>query len=217
MGTGNDGTTTPIGGMTRENWGNDKWVGGVLLEEVLLKYLPQAQFVLELGSGWTTIVLSREVARRSFIQGANLEVAALEHMPEWFDKVIQQALYVNVIHSPLTYYAPEHDGAGYEWYAVFPVGPYDLLLVDGPPRSSLGGRYGALPVLANHLLPGCIIILDDATPETAIVKGWMHEFGCKIVEYRHGPLSEHGENVLVLEYPGPGQVEEVRGGKETNV
>ncbi len=209
MGTGTDGTTVPMGRdepiMTRKNWGNSRWIAGELFEEVMLHYLRSDPLlrtptnVFELGSGWTTVLLSREMEKRP-----ELIVTSLEHIVLWYDKVEKYAPLVDLHLLPLIDYGE------YIWYDihdVYPIDPIDLLLVDGPPRVAPGeahsARYGALPILEPYLAPGCKIIIDDQTSEHEMALEWIYDFGCTIV-YAH---SEGDEDVLVLEYPGSRQVE----------
>ena len=204
MGTGVDGTTIPVGRdepiMTRKNWGNSRWIAGELFEDVMRRYLPLATNVLEVGSGWTTVVLSTYVASLP-----RLQVTSLEHIELWYDKVLPHAPNVALYLTPLVAYEE-----GFEWYDInsdwMPEDDdpkIDLLLVDGPPRKpGEDSRHPAIPVLLHHLAPGCKIILDDATPLDRIHSRWFDEFGVNVVFDHHSDT----EDVLVLEYPGPAQV-----------
>ncbi len=206
MGTGEDHTTSPVGATTRESWGNSAWVAGELFEDVMRRWLMMASNVMELGSGWTTIVLNEWVHRMKGL----VTVTSLEHLEIWHNKVVPEAPNVNVILTPLV------DYDGFNWYNVRGIAwdnsvPIDLLLVDGPPRNSPNSnmpagrarRYGALPVLEEFLAPGCIIIIDDMTPDQELAVSWMEEFGCTVM-FAH---TSENEDVLVLEYPGPRQVD----------
>ncbi len=214
MGTGSDGTTVPIGrsvshAMTREKWGNSRWTAGELFEDIMLRWLPLATNVVELGSGWTTVLLDQAIDTRQ--PGDELSVTSLEHLPMWYDKVKEWAPNVDIRLTPLIDYGE------FAWYSLdFTLQPFsptgvDLLLVDGPPRHTPGHdmpkgysrRYGALPLLQHYLAPGCKIIIDDCTPEHELALAWMIEYGCTVV-FSH---TLGREDVLVLEYPGPNQVD----------
>ncbi len=95
MGTGLDGTTIPVGRdepiMTRKNWGNSRWIAGELYEEIMLRYLPLSNNVFEMGSGWSTVVLSREMENRP-----HLYATSLEHQQMWYDKAILNAPMVDI-------------------------------------------------------------------------------------------------------------------------
>jgi predicted O-methyltransferase YrrM len=192
-GTGADGTTTPIGQgplMTREKWGNDAYIAGNEFEATMRAYMHDASSILELGSGWTTIVLSQELP--------DTPTTALEHHEGWYERVVPYAPNVRVLLQPLV------DFGEFEWYEWgWPINqaPYDLLLVDGPPRATTkGGRSGALYALEYALAPGCVIIVDDATPEVRYIAKWIEDFDLTVVEQ---VVNTPEERVLVLEYPGP--------------
>jgi len=62
-------------------------------------------------------------------------------------------------------------------------GEIDLVICDGPPSSIRGGRYGLLPVCANSLSHGCLILMDDGSPgRTAQVQRWSQEFEFEVLE-----------------------------------
>ena len=70
----------------------------------------------------------------------------------------------------------------YTWYAP----PKDkmpddfaLVICDGPPGTTRGGRYGLLPIMKPHLKSGCLVLLDDAgrAGERAIIARWANELG----------------------------------------
>jgi hypothetical protein len=219
MGTGLDGTTVPVGRdkpiTTRKSWGNSRWIAGELYVEIMLHYLrmdhqpyfPVVRNVFELGSGYTTVLLSHHVERRP-----DVTVTSLEHMEGWWAKAASEAPNVNVVLTPLILYRETPEGDQFRWYEM-PTGIFlpdlesiELLLVDGPPRieepDKRSARYGALPVLAPYLKPHCRIIVDDLTPEHELALEWQHEFGCTVI----AQYTSATEDVLVLEYPGPTQV-----------
>jgi hypothetical protein len=113
--------------------------------------------------------------------GTGRTVTALEHLPDWaafVTSLIDRTgwNHVEVLHRPL-----ETQGA-FQWYDVLArdlprrIG---LLLVDGPPSDTVGGRVGALRVLRRHLDPESVILLDDwqRSSEQAVVAIWDQEFG----------------------------------------
>jgi hypothetical protein len=59
--------------------------------------------------------------------------------------------------------------------------PHDICLVlcDGPPAKTKGGRYGLLPILRPRLSPDALILVDDykRSDEKGIVDRWLNEFG----------------------------------------
>ena len=58
---------------------------------------------------------------------------------------------------------------------------FSLVICDGPPARTPGGRYGLLPVMKSHLRPGCVILLDDVSrlEEREIIARWAEESGAK--------------------------------------
>jgi hypothetical protein len=140
--------------------------------------------LIECGSGLSTIVLARELAR-----GGDGRLWSLEHDPEWArrtrERLAAEGLghWATVIEAPLA----EHPLAppGCRWYdrrtlAELPDGGVELLLVDGPPAGAPGeerSRYPALPELAPRLAAGALVVLDDAgrPGETWAVDRWEDE------------------------------------------
>jgi hypothetical protein len=108
-----------------------------------------------------------------------IKLWTLEHMPEWAERVCLQLNRfgidsVQVCHAPLTSYGE------YDWYAPPPEvlsGRFDLVVCDGPPSHTRGGRYGLVPVMKPCLMHGCVILLDDAERESeqAIALRWSKE------------------------------------------
>jgi hypothetical protein len=56
---------------------------------------------------------------------------------------------------------------------------FALVVCDGPPGSTKGGRFGLVPIMRERLEPGCVILLDDASreQELAIARRWEAEIG----------------------------------------
>jgi hypothetical protein len=59
---------------------------------------------------------------------------------------------------------------------------FGLVVCDGPPSQTLGGRYGLAPVMKDRLGPGCVILLDDASREgeQEVVQRWAKELPCTV-------------------------------------
>jgi len=88
--------------------------------------------------------------------------------------------------------------AAWPWYDLdaVPEGPFDLLLVDGPP-ASVGpeARYPAVPLLLDRLAKDALVVLDDTRrpDERAIGERWAAEFeGFALESLGH----DHGTLVL---------------------
>ncbi len=131
--------------------------------------------VLECGSGLSTILLGA-LAERS---GARL--CSLEHDRGWAARV-RRALRRYRLRGVEVFHAPLRDYGAFTWYDA-PLdrlpGEFSLVVCDGPPGDTPGGRYGLLPVLRERLRPGCVILLDDLhrPAERDIASRWARELG----------------------------------------
>jgi hypothetical protein len=157
-------------------WGNTGWSAQ---EEYLRVCITQALGstgpTLECGSGLSTLLLGVVAQRKGF------EHWALEHQREWSVRVHRDlARYglrsVHVSTAALKQYD------GFNWYdAPLEQMPahFALVICDGPPSGTPGGRYGLVPVMRNRLRPGCVILLDDAwrEDERAVARRWDTELG----------------------------------------
>lgn len=157
-------------------WGNESWSA---LEEYLAACLNHALAckgpILECGSGLTTIMLGA-IAQRS-----GNAVWSLEHNPWWGEKV-RKCLSEYGISAAHVCHAPIRNYGGFSWYdAPLDALPPKLSLVicDGPPGDTPGGRYGLVPVMRQRLQPGSVVLLDDAgrVQEHAIADRWARELG----------------------------------------
>lgn len=162
-------------------WGNEAWAAGSAYLKAVIHYVEATRdTIVECGSGLSTLVAGT-LAKR---QGRQL--LALEHHPAWAERVgrnIRTHHLVNVQLSVCELRSYE----AFDWYAIedsqLPA-RVGLIICDGPPAQTKGGRYGALPVLNRHLSPGCVVLLDDAhrPEEQQIAKRWCAEFGLRLVE-----------------------------------
>ena len=57
-----------------------------------------------------------------------------------------------------------------------------LVICDGPPSSTAGGRYGLVPVMKASLNTSCRILLDDThrRKEREIIQHWCHDASLQI-------------------------------------
>ncbi len=157
-------------------WGNPGWSAQ---EEYLRVCITQALRsngpTLECGSGLSTLLLGVVAQRRGS------EHWALEHEREWSVRVRRNlARYglsaVRLCTAPLKAYD------GFDWYdpplAQMPS-HFAMVVCDGPPSGTAGGRYGLVPVMRERLRAGCVILLDDAwrEDERAVARRWDSELG----------------------------------------
>jgi Methyltransferase domain len=170
-------------------WGNDGYSADV---EYLSKVCAFAAVtpgpVLECGSGLTTILLSMLAGRRG------VRVYSLEHIAEWKNRLERMLNRCNLRASIELCRLRPYDG--FDWYELPPALPGDFRLVicDGPPGATRGGRFGLLPVCASRLHEDCTILLDDAerVEEQAVMERWRQEFCAvtSIVETGSGAFAE---------------------------
>jgi len=155
--------------VLRSAWGNLGYTADISYLAAILRHALQADGpILECGSGLTTFLLA--IASRH-------AVWSLEHLAEWRrdtqTRLSWAGVDANVLHAPLRPYG------AYDWYAV-PAGlPSDFRLVvcDGPPGDTRGGRYGLLPRLGQQLSKGARLLLDDAErpQEQRVLQRWRKE------------------------------------------
>lgn len=155
-------------------WGNEGFAAQTdYLEEVSRQAARTRGPVLECGSGLTSVMLGLLAGRRG------VETWSLEHFPEWQARVTGvrdrfQVPNVQICAAPLRSYGE------FAWYdpplAEMPK-DFQLVICDGPPGSTLGGRYGLLPVMGERLAAEAIILLDDATRpgELESLRRWTNE------------------------------------------
>src|SRR5439155_15263421 len=118
--------------------------------------------VLECGSGLTTLLLGALAGRRG------VEVWSLEHDVAWRRRV-SAALREHVAGQVYLWLSPLSDYGAFDWYAApLPLMPeqFRLVVCDGPPDGTRGGRFGLLSIIGNRLAPGSVILLDDASRES---------------------------------------------------
>jgi predicted O-methyltransferase YrrM len=153
------------------------------------------QSVLECGSGSTTVILA--YACRTVGAG---KVVALEHDAK-FAAATRRMLderglsaWAEVRDAPLTDVSVGE--STWRWYdpASVPEGPFDLVLVDGPPGGTgPEAHYPAVPMLLDRFAKDALVVLDDARrdDERAIGERWAAEFEGFTLEWiahDHGTL-----------------------------
>jgi hypothetical protein len=157
-------------------WGNETFSA---LPEYLVACLQAASesngSILECGSGLSTLLIGAVAQRR----GRTLWT--LEHHEGWGRRV-RNALEHHGIDAVELCIAPLRDHGDFTWYdppRERMPDDIDLVICDGPPGDTPGGRYGLVPVMRSHLAQPCTILLDDAwrDEERAIAARWADELG----------------------------------------
>lgn len=178
-------------------WGNEGWSAD---EDYLTRVMTEAASakgsILECGSGLSTLLLAA-VARQT-----GTLVHSLEHNEEWRQRVIGQLAAHDLSEYSIVHKVSLQNYGEFDWYSLPESLPADITLVvcDGPPSTTLGGRYGALPVLRKHLGPVCNFLMDDANraDEIEIISRWRLEPG---IASRHHKTRKGYARVTVTSEP----------------
>ncbi|MCU4177709.1 class I SAM-dependent methyltransferase [Carboxylicivirga sp. N1Y90] len=155
------------------------WAGSpdFLLKLIELVITESPKYVLELGSGVSSIILG--LALNRFTNG---QLVSVDHEADFAQKT-RKFIDVNklngtveVNHCPLCEY--QYNESSWKWYDLSKIkleNKIDLLVVDGPPRKiQMKSRFPALPVLREKLSLEATIVLDDANRlnEQQVIKDW---------------------------------------------
>lgn len=153
-------------------WGNDTFSARHDFLAAVLSYGRRATGpILECGSGLSTVVLAT-VSRQP--------VWSLEHDPEWRDRTQSALARYGCLRAQVVW-APLRSYGEFAWYdpplAMMPR-DFALVVCDGPPLGTPGGRYGLLPVMRSRVRPGGVVLLDDAgrDAEALVAERWVSEF-----------------------------------------
>lgn len=163
----------------RDAWGNEGFSADLdYLVETARWAVRTRGPVLECGTGLTTVLLGVLAGRRW------VDVWSLEHDQAWHDRVarVLQHHHIPGVHLCL---APLKSYGAFNWYTLpFAAMParFSLVVCDGPPEKTRGGRYGLLPVLRDRLTAGTVILLDDAARESEfrVLGRWTREASLRV-------------------------------------
>jgi len=138
--------------------------------------------VLELGAGVSTLILARIIRN----QKLPCRLVSVDHDADYLATIAEEVErehldeIVTLLRSPLEPIDLDgYDGLWYRRETIGEVNDIGLLIVDGPPkRHGADIRYPALPVLAQRLIPGALVLLDDARrrPEREALRRWSRQF-----------------------------------------
>lgn len=164
-----------LGELVR-GWGNS-WSAQIeFLAAALHETRATSGPILECGSGLSTL-LAGAVA-----QARGVRVWTLEQDPKWAERV-RKYLRKYRIESVTVCLAPIRSFGDFDWYSLSSLqtlpGKISLVICDGPPGGTRGGRYGLVPVLLDKLRPDCTLLLDDGArdEERAIADRWARLVG----------------------------------------
>lgn len=134
--------------------------------------------ILECGSGLSTLLAS------IVAHSKGNKYIALENNKKWADK-ISNTLAKYGIKTTIVKYTPIANYGKFDWYDISSVSIPDnvsLVICDGPPGRTKGGRYGLVPLLKTHFARDCTILLDDVVrhEELSIANKWKDELGAKL-------------------------------------
>ncbi len=159
-----------------EGWGNQGFSAwSDYLHACLAALAESPGAVVECGSGLSTVLMGARAQR------LGKEVVALEHHHKWFPRMQYRLRKLGITGARVAH-APLKSYDGFDWYDVRQTnlpGQIHVVICDGPPSKTRGGRVGMLPVLRDRLAPTCRILMDDAAreEEQAIMDLWARDFG----------------------------------------
>jgi len=155
-------------------WGNEEYSAGEEFLRACLKYALRTQGpILECGSGLTTIVLGM------ITKDSGKTIWSLEDNHKW-GEIVNRYIRNNNINSVHLFIKSLKAYRDFSWYdppSEMMPDDFSLVVCDGPPGKTAGGRYGFVPVMGTHLKSGTVILLDDADrkPEQDIAARWANE------------------------------------------
>jgi hypothetical protein len=180
----------------RRAWGNPGYEADLDYLELVCEHARSARdAVLECGSGLTTVLLALTAGRRG------VPVWSLEHDPRWYG-ASRRVLERHHLSGVELCFAPLVRREEFAWYdaplARMP-GRFELVVCDGPPGGTYGGRAGLLPVMGSRLR-GATVLVDDAErpSERATVQRWADTFAARA----RVVTTRTGSQVAVLRIPG---------------
>ena len=156
-------------------WGNEGWSAD---EDYLRRLMSEATAakgtIVECGSGLSTLLIAG-IARQ-----AGVAFRSLEHNAEWRTRVTNALAAHGLTAYSTVHYAPLQSYGQFDWYSIPDALPANISLIicDGPPSDTLGGRHGVLPSLRSRMAHTCTILMDDAnrSGEVEIMEHWERDF-----------------------------------------
>lgn len=159
-------------------WGNN-WSAQ---QEYLLACLQHVRAtrgpVLECGSGLSTLLIGAVAQRmRVSVWSLEHEIGHAARIRGYLDRYGVRNVRLCV--------APLRSYGDFDWYDPPPfdsiMGKFSLVICDGPPGATYGGRYGLVPVMGEKLSEECTILLNNGTRpgERYIASRWARMLGAR--------------------------------------
>jgi predicted O-methyltransferase YrrM len=149
------------------------------LVSLVLEQRPKV--ILEFGSGTSTLLCGYCLE-----QLGGGKIISIDHDGKYAEQTRASLRahgvdgFAEVIHAPIQDVTVS--AGSWKWYDtgfLSALPQVDLMIVDGPPAwLQKLARYPALPIIANHLSPSAVVLVDDADrgDETSMVEKWLLEF-----------------------------------------
>ena len=157
-------------------WGNSWSVQHEFLDACLREARVTDGPILECGSGLSTILLG------AVAQSRGIRLWSLENDGKYAARV-QTCLRKYRINAVTLCVAPLRSFGDFDWYSLPQLQTIppkiSMVVCDGPPGSTRGGRYGLVPVMMDKLRQDCVVLLDDGAraEEQAIAGRWAQLLG----------------------------------------
>jgi hypothetical protein len=173
-------------------WGNQGYSAQTDYLETCVEYAYKTDnAILECGTGLSTIVIGMIAKKRG------LPLQSFEHHKEWGAKVeaMTRKLGLNNVTinvNPLKDYGP------YCWYDTLGANissNIGMVICDGPPAQTKGGRYGLIPQIKSSLHAGAVILMDDTSrqDERSVIEKWRNSLDFEVVE-----KGEHDPHAILV-------------------
>jgi Methyltransferase domain len=156
-------------------WGNMGWSSFQDYTYAIINAAKETKGpVLECGSGLSTIIMGIIADDKGY------EIYTLEHHESWADHIRKSLSDLN-IKSVRVYHLPLKDYGSFQWYETNPLSELEnisLVICDGPPHDTKGGRFGLFPLMNKSFADRALILLDDYSrqEEQSIVSQWQNDF-----------------------------------------
>jgi hypothetical protein len=166
-------------------WGNERWTAEApYLSEVIRSAEKCRSSILECGSGLTTLMMGAIATRRG------IQLHSLEHDEDWHAR-ITEAVSDFGLTNVTVHFAPLRDFGSFDWYDVsLDALPNDfsLIVCDGPPGVTRGGRSGMLPIMRTKLAKTFSILIDDTNRdgEGQLARQWETELSAACGRHARG-------------------------------